>query len=788
MADPRFQPRARCAVLVSALALVLGGALGGAPEMACAQAVQSGVISQIEIHGNERIDPETIRSYLPLSVGDSVDSAKIDTAVKALFRTDLFSDVKIDFQNGNLIVQVVENPVINQVLFEGNSSEKDDKLKDEIQIRPLGVFTKAKVQEDVDKIVELYRRAGRISATVTPQIVELPQRRVDLIFKINEGPKSGIIGISFLGNEKFSSNDLRGVIQTKESRWFRFFSSDDNYDPDRIEYDREQLRKYYRNRGYYDFRIISSVAELAPERNGFVVTYTVDEGARYRFGKLTVVTELKKLNPDILRALLPIKEGQVYQDDKLEQATDALTFAAGAAGFAFVDVRPKYTPNPAKHTVDITFDVKEGPRVYIDRIQISGNTQTLDYVIRRALTVSEGDAYNRALIDRSKNNLRALGFFKDVDITNVPGSAPDRTTLQVKVTEQPTGQLSFSAGYSTVDGIITDIGITQTNFRGRGQALSARIELGSIQQVADLSFTEPHFLDRDLAGGFDIFATRYDFTQQTSYTSTSIGTTLRVGIPLTQNMALRLNYTIRNDDVIVEDYLCVPGAQLVSIVLCDESGTYLTSLIGYTLGYSHLNDPIQPTRGFYLSLNQNLAGFGGSVHYLKDVVRGGFYHGFTKDLVLSFSGTSGYVDGWDGDTVRIGDRFYEGGDTFRGFQIAGIGPRDTEYGDALGGKFYAIGTVELTIPTKLPEQYGIKLALFTDFGTEGLLDRSDKINPYTNLPLTTVQDDLGFRQSAGISVFWKSPMGPLRFNLSQIIRKDTYDKTELFQFSTATRF
>jgi outer membrane protein insertion porin family len=351
MADPRFQPRARCAVLVSALALVLGGALGGAPEMACAQAVQSGVISQIEIHGNERIDPETIRSYLPLSVGDSVDSAKIDTAVKALFRTDLFSDVKIDFQNGNLIVQVVENPVINQVLFEGNSSEKDDKLKDEIQIRPLGVFTKAKVQEDVDKIVELYRRAGRISATVTPQIVELPQRRVDLIFKINEGPKSGIIGISFLGNEKFSSNDLRGVIQTKESRWFRFFSSDDNYDPDRIEYDREQLRKYYRNRGYYDFRIISSVAELAPERNGFVVTYTVDEGARYRFGKLTVVTELKKLNPDILRALLPIKEGQVYQDDKLEQATDALTFAAGAAGFAFVDVRPKYTPNPAKHTV-----------------------------------------------------------------------------------------------------------------------------------------------------------------------------------------------------------------------------------------------------------------------------------------------------------------------------------------------------------------------------------------------------------------------------------------------------
>ena len=788
MADSKNHPCARGAVLVSMLALIFGGALASAPDLARAQAVQSGVVNQIVIHGNERIDPETIRSYLPISVGDSVDPAKIDTAVKALFRTDLFSDVKIDFQGGDLIVQVVENPVINQVLFEGNSSMKDDKLKDEIQVRPLGVFTKAKVQGDVDRIVELYRRSGRISATVTPQIVQLPQRRVDLIFKINEGPKSGIIGISFLGNQKFSSNDLRGVITTKESRWFRIFSSNDNYDPDRIEFDREQLRKYYRNRGYYDFRIISSAAELAPERNGFVVTYAVDEGQRYKFGKLTVVTELKKLNPDILHALLPIKEGQIYQDDKLDQATDALTFAAGAAGFAFVDVRPRFTPDRTKHVVNVTFDVKEGPRVYIDKIQISGNTQTMDYVIRRRLTLSEGDAYNKALVNRSKNNLKALGFFKDVDITNVPGSAPDRTTLQVKVTEQPTGQLSFSAGYSTVEGIITDVGITQTNFRGRGQDLSARISLGSIQQIADISFTEPHFLDRDLSGGFDVFGQRYDFTQYTSYTSTSVGTTARLGIALAPNLALRLNYTIRLDDIIVDDYLCVPGAQLTSIVLCDESGTYLTSSVGYTLGYNHLNDPVQPTRGFYMSLEQDLAGFGGTVHYLKDVARGGFYHGFTKDLIFSLTGSTGYIDGWDGDTIRIGDRFYMGGDTFRGFQIAGIGPRDTQYGDALGGKFYAIGTAELTIPTKLPEQYGIKLALFTDFGTEGLLDKSDKINPFTNLPITTVVDNLGFRQTVGVSIFWKSPMGPLRFNLGEPIFKQRYDQTEFFQFSTATRF
>jgi outer membrane protein insertion porin family len=339
-----------------------------------------------------------------------------------------------------------------------------------------------------------------------------------------------------------------------------------------------------------------------------------------------------------------------------------------------------------------------------------------------------------------------------------------------------------------VEGIITDVGITQTNFRGRGQDLSARISLGSIQQIADISFTEPHFLDRDLSGGFDIFGQRYDFTQYTSYTSTSIGATGRLGIALSPNLALRLNYTIRLDDIIVDDYLCVPGAQLTSIVLCDESGTYLTSLVGYTLGYNHLNDPVQPTRGYYLSLEQDLAGFGGTVHYLKDVARGGFYHGFTKDLIFSLTGSTGYIDGWNGDTIRIGDRFYMGGDTFRGFQIAGIGPRDTQYGDALGGKFYAIGTAELTIPTKLPEQYGIKLALFTDFGTEGLLDRSDKINPFTNLPITTVVDNLGFRQTVGVSIFWKSPMGPLRFNLGEPIFKQPYDKTEFFQFSTATRF
>jgi outer membrane protein insertion porin family len=485
-------------------------------------APQSGVVQRILIQGNERIENETILAYLPMQVGDTIGSAQIDAAIKALFNTDLFADVAVTLSpNGDLLVRVVENPIVNQVVFEGNSDIKDDKLRDEVTVRPRGIYTKAKVESDVQRIVELYRRSGRIAATVTPQIVALPQKRVDLIFHIVEGPKSGIERIEFLGAQHFSANDLRGVISTKESRFYRFLSSKAIYDPDQMDYDQELLRKFYRNRGYYDFRIVNAVAELAPDRNGFVLTYTIDEGARYRFGKMTVETDLKKLNGAVLRQLLPIKSGQLYQDERIEQATDALTFAAGAAGFAFVEVEPHFRENRQNHTVDIDFNVKEGPRVYVERINIVGNNETLDYVIRREPLLAEGDAYNRVLVDRSKSQVKALGFFKDVDVTQLPGSAPDRTVLQVKVTEQPTGELSFSAGYSTVDKLVADIGVTQRNFGGRGQDVRAELSVGSIRQQLSASFTEPRFLGRDLSAGFDLYGYRYDFTQYAGYTPTT---------------------------------------------------------------------------------------------------------------------------------------------------------------------------------------------------------------------------------------------------------------------------
>ncbi|MET0271472.1 MAG: outer membrane protein assembly factor BamA [Phenylobacterium sp.] len=789
--------RARSAALASGLALLLGSTALVAPTLALAQQQQTGVVQRILVKGNERIEPATVISYLPIQAGEPVDSARIDLALKTLFRTDLFADVKIDFQDGDLVITVVENPIINRVLFEGNSGLKEDKLRDEVSVRPRGIFTRSKAQSDVQRIVELYRRSGRISATVTPQIIELPQKRVDLIFKIDEGPKSGVLSVNFLGNKAFSDNDLRDVVVTEQTRWYKFFSSNANYDPDRLEYDKEQLRKHYRNRGYYDFRVSSAVAELAPDKNGFVVTYTIDEGPEYKFGKVTVETELQKLDKNILEALIPFRSGQTYEDEKIEQATDSLTFAAGAAGFAFVDVRPRYTPDREKGVVDVVFQVKEGPRVYVDRIDIIGNTRTLDYVVRREMNVSEGDAYNRALVDRSKNQIRSLGYFKEVDITETPGSAPDRTGLQVKVEEQPTGELSFSAGYSSVDQLVIDLGITERNFRGRGQNVRGRISLGSLRRSVDLSFTEPRFLGRDLAAGVDGYYYQYDLTDYSGYKSGTLGAGLRLNFPLSLNSRGSVRYTLRNDEVDVADVLCDPNNPFVSPITCAQRGSFLTSLVGYGVRLDRRNDYLNPTRGFYIEMNQDFAGIGGDVKYLRTEGDGGWYYGFNKSFILSVTGSAGFVGGWSGDHVRINDRFYKGGNNFRGFETAGIGPRDLNGGTnyALGGKAYAIGSVELTVPTFLPEQYGIKAALFSDVGTLGLLDGFDKLcQPpgTTACPTGTedpnVKDDLGLRASAGLSIFWRSPMGPIRFDFSRVLAKEDYDKTETFRFSTSTRF
>ena len=804
-AAPAAPPQAAPAPAPATAATAPAAAPPAAPVVAAPTVVQ-----RIVVQGNERIESSTILSYLPIQVGDAVDSAKIDLAVKTLFRTGLFADDSMEMQGSDLVVRVSENPIINQVVFEGNHALKEDKLRDEVQVRPRGIFTRSKVEQDAQKIIELYRRSGRISATVTPKIVQLPQKRVDLIFEINEGPKSGIVHINFVGNKSFGDNALRDVIVTRESHWYKFFSSSDNYDPDRIEYDREQLRKFYRNHGFYDFRIVSGVAELAPDKNGFVVTFTVEEGPKYHFGKLKVTTELKRLNGELLQALLPIRQGELYEDDRIEKATDALTYAAGANGFAFVDVRPRYVAHPETRTVDVDFDIKEGPRVYIERIDVVGNTRTLDYVIRRELRVAEGDAYNRVLVDRSKQQVKALGFFKDVDIDQLPGSSPDKTILRVKVTEQPTGQLSFSIGYSSLEKLVGDVGISESNFRGRGQKVDFEVSLGYLQKRVMLSFTEPRFLGRNMAAGVDLYTYNYNYQTTAAFSSSSQGVTLRTGFPINQYTSVGFNYAIHTDQVSLPTYVLDPATGACSSgysqTLCDEVGRTFTSSVGYKVRIDRRNDYQIPTRGFYIDLNQDFAGLGG-VKYIKTTADAAWFYGFAPAWILSLKGQAGYITGWGGDSVRINDRFFRGGDDFRGFQIAGVGPRDTTlqsqgcvsggtstassngtcYGDALGAKAFAIGTLELQFPNLIPAQYGIKTALFTDFGTAGIVDSNSKRNPNGTVN-PFIKDDMAFRASVGISVLWKSPMGPLKFDFSKVLKKAPYDVPETFYFSTATSF
>ncbi len=756
----------------------------GEPAVAEAQAPaaapppQTAVVKTISIQGNERIDSQTIISYLPFQPGVTVDAQLIDVAVKTLYRTDLFSDVQIAMNGDNMVITVVESPIINQVVFEGNHAMTKDKLRDEVQIRPRGVFTKAKVQEDVQRIIELYRKSGRIAATVTPKIVELPQKRVDLIFEINEGAKTGVSEVNFVGNRAFADNDLKGVVVTQKTLWWKFFASQDNYDPDRMDYDREQLRKFYTNRGYYDFRVLSAVAELTPDRKDFAISYTLDEGQKYNFGRITVKTDNDKLKAENLQHAISIRPGQLYESDRVQKAVDDLTFAAGAAGYAFVDIRPQEDADADNHNVDLTFNVHEGARVYIDKINIVGNTQTLDRVIRRQMLVSEGDAYNKALIERSKVYVRGLGYFKDVTIDEKPSANPGKTNLQVAVTEQPTGELSFGAGFSSVQKFILDISVAQSNFRGTGQDVRMRIETGSIQKDIDFSFTEPHFMNRDVSAGFDLFESSYHY-DGVDYSQESTGGDIRFGFNLNGYSNLRLRYNLRRDRITTGTAVC-DG-------LIYNCGAGITSSVGYSLGFDLRNDYVQPTRGWMFTLRQDFAGLGGDVKYVDTELEGHWYHGFAKDMILHISGTAGSKMPWQGDSIRINDRFFKGGDSMRGFQYAGIGPRDTSTGYALGGQNFAIGSIELGIPNHLPDQYGLKTALFVDLGTLGNVDNRLKIDSSGNR-LTNIVDDLSLRASAGVTIRWKSPMGPVQFDLSQVLSKQSYDKVETFRFSQSTQF
>ncbi len=851
-----------------ALCFVSGAALLPAP--AFAQQTE-GTIRTIRVEGNQRVEDRTIISYLLVSPGDAFDAKRIDLSLKALFATGLFADARFDREGNDMVVTVAENPVVNRVIIEGNKALKEDKLREEIQIEPRSVFTAARVQSDVQRIMELYRQAGRFSAKVEPLYKPLEQNRVDVVFQVTEGPVSGIRSINFIGNEEYSDQRLRSEIVTSQSRWWSFFSSNDNYDPSRMEYDRERLRGFYQNKGYYDFRVESAVAELTPDQKDFYITYTLAEGEIYKFGELKVESALERLNTTALKSALVMKDGDLFRGDAIEKSIDSLTYIAGIAGYAFVDIRPQIDADPETHIINVTFLIDEGPRAYINRINIIGNTQTLDRVVRRELRISEDDAFNRVLLDRSRNRIRALGYFKEVEIEEAPSELSDRVDLNIKVREQPTGELSFSAGFSSSESYLLDVSMTQKNVLGRGQSASARLSTSSLQQIIDLQYTEPRFLDMNLAAGVNAFVSRLDYSDTSlgGYTTESIGAGTQLGFPLTERLQLGLKYLLQSDSIDVNDTTIVidseTGERLQTETTLDDNGTpgdtsddtvsvtYLTpddvplpdgsvivdvcdarylaryslcsserseisSIVGYSLRLNMSNDPIEPTGGFDASFAQDFSGLGGDVNYVRTTASLNAYHGFRKGIIGTLRLSGGYIEPYGttdavSDTgevtpqgVRINNRFFRGGNSFRGFDTAGLGPRivqvsenddgtyDLKRLNALGGNAYYQATFDLSLPNFLPDEYGIKTGLFVDAGAVGWLSDVDKTDAieftdiYGRDSVQYIEDSLALRASTGLSVYWNSPFGPIRFDFSHILRKEEYDRTETFRFSTSTRF
>jgi outer membrane protein insertion porin family len=728
------------------------------------------VVRAIEVEGNNRIEIETVVSYLVIKVGDPFDSARMDQSLKSLFATGLFSDVTLRREGGTLIVRVVENPIINRVAFEGNNKVDDDTLTTEVQLRPRVVYTRTRVQTDVKRILEIYRASGRFAATVDPKVIALPQNRVDLVFEINEGDVTGIRRISFIGNRVFSDSKLRSAIQTRESEWWRFLSTDDTYDPDRVEFDKELLRKFYLKNGYADFRVVSAVAELTPDRKDFFVTFTLEEGERYKFGKIGITTSIRNLDTEQFLEELRTSEGDWYNADLIEQTINKLTDAAGTLGYAFVEVRPKVERVAGERRIDLTFEIREGPRVFVERIEIRGNDRTRDEVIRREMRLAEGDAFNTAKIRLSRRRIRRLGFFEKIEVNNAPGSTPDRTVVQVEVEERATGQLSLGAGFSSDEGVLGNFSIQETNFLGRGQKVGLTVTLSQRTQEIDASITEPYFLGKNLSAGLDLFRRTRDFDDESSFRQGSTGGRIRFGYEIEEFLMQEWKYTLKSDSVENVD----AGA---SIVVRNEEGSTLRSMVGQTLTYDRRDDRLDPTGGYFGQVGTDFAGLGGSERFARVKLKGAVYYSPILDITFSVLGEAGHIVGVGRD-VGLADRFFRGGENFRGFKVGGIGPRDKVTDDGLGANTYYTGTFEVAFPLGLPKELGIRGRAFVDAGSAFGIDVSNPV----------IVDTRSLRVSVGGGLSWKSPFGPIRADIALAVLKEDFDETQRLHFNFGTRF
>ncbi|TVQ82353.1 MAG: outer membrane protein assembly factor BamA [Micavibrio sp.] len=735
-------------------------------------AAQAETVSKIRIEGAERIEPATIMSYMEIQPGDTITQDTLNRSLKTLFGTGLFADISFYKQGDELVVSVVENPVINQIAFEGNKQLKDDELMSEIRLRPRVVFTRTKVQTDVERLLEVYRLNGLFAARIEPKIIQLDQNRVNLVFEIHEGPKTRIRSINFIGNRHFSNGKLESVISSRETRWYRFLSRSDRYDPDRLGFDRELLRRFYLNSGYADFQVTSAVAELSPDRRDFFVTFTLEEGPRYRIGKIGIENNVQEISEEWIRTLIDLREGAWYNAGAVEDTVMHLTTEIGNRQYAFIDVRPRVERRRADRKVDLVFVVNESAKAFVNNINISGNVRTLDKVVRREMLLVEGDPFNRTRLQRSKQQIENLDFFESVEVRTVPTAVPDKTDIEIEVQEKSTGELTIGAGFSTADGPLADFRLRERNFLGKGQTVEFSTTLSGVRSEFDVGFTEPYFLNRDLETGFNLFHIVRDFQRISSFNRKQTGGRLFTGYPIARDLRQSLSYRLEKSKITdVKDS--------ASLFIKQQEGRRVTSAVSQRITYDTRNSALDPTDGSVIRFDTELAGLGGDARYFNIKIGANRYWPLPNQWVFSVLGEAGYVIGWGGENVQINERFSLGGTTLRGFERSGVGPRDIATKDTLGGNKFYRGSAELGFPLGLPEEFQIRGHLFTDLGSLWSLDDSG----------AGIGGNKGsLRLSIGTGLSWRSPLGPIRIDFATPVLKEDFDITEVFSFSFGTSF
>ncbi len=730
-------------------------------------------VRQVLVSGAKRVETSTILTYLDIRAGDDITQDMLNRGLKNLFATGLFADVVVKNKgNGYIEVSVVENPVINRIAFEGNRKIKDEELAAEIVLRQRQVLTRTKVQNDVSRLYQLYRRNGRFSVSIEPEIIKLDQNRVDLVFVINEGAVTKVSSIRFIGNKKFDDDRLRKEISTKEARWYRFISNDDRYDPDRMEYDKELLRRHYLRNGYADFRIENAIAELSPDKSRFYITYSLYEGKRYKVGKIHINSKIKYFDANLLKKYVGLVPGEWYDADKVQSTINNMSDAMGNMQFAFVNIRPDIRKNEEDGIVDVIFNINETPRVFVEKINIRGNVRTMDKVIRREMLLNEGDPYNKSKLARSEQAIKDLGYFENVNMDILSGSAPDKTVVDIDVTEQSTGEISLGAGLSTSDGPLADIRFRERNFLGKGQNINLGATVAGKRTEFNFSFTEPYFMNRDISVGTDLFRVTRNLQKESSFDQERVGGGLRVGYPLSEYWRQNLGYRIESNDI--------RNVQSnASRFIREQAGKRTTSAISQGITFDNRDSVFFPTKGQRFWFDTELSGLGGDSQYVSAKIGISHYYPITDDWIFNSLGEIGVIEGYGGENVAINERFYLGGTSLRGFERSGIGPRDTVTDDSLGGNRYYRGSFELSMPVGLPDELGVKGHLFTDFGSLWGIDNASGFN---------IVDDSSIRAAAGVGVSWRSPFGPIRIDYALPYADEEYDSKESFRFSFGTRF